>query len=145
MPLFPKNKYTDGNPKSHLRLCNLRNLSGIENECLQGSATELINFTKQSSVSLISICENKNIVYKREDCEPCGPNLLDISNYLKNNNTKEKPFECIDSYYKPTIEDNTLIFESRFESGNLALASKVSETEYNLLMQNDINTKGHTQ
>ena len=42
-------------------------------------------------------------------------------------------------------EDRTLLFESRFESGNLYLAQKVSEIEYNLLMQNDINTQGHTQ
>jgi hypothetical protein len=39
----------------------------------------------------------------------------------------------------------TLLFESRFESGNLYLAQKVSDNEYNLLMQNDINTQGHTQ
>jgi hypothetical protein len=38
-----------------------------------------------------------------------------------------------------------LLFESKFESGNLYLAQKVSDTEYNLLMQNDINTNGHTQ
>ena len=41
--------------------------------------------------------------------------------------------------------DKTLLFESRFESGNLYLAQKVSDHEYNLLMQNDINTSGHTQ
>ena len=42
-------------------------------------------------------------------------------------------------------DDKTLLFESRFESGNLYLATKVSEQEYDLLMQNDTNTKGHTQ
>jgi hypothetical protein len=36
--------------------------------------------------------------------------------------------------------EKTLIFESRFESGNLFLAQRVSDNEYNLLMQNDINT-----
>ena len=41
--------------------------------------------------------------------------------------------------------DKTLLFEARFESGNLYLAQKVSDNEYNLLMQNDINTSGHTQ
>jgi hypothetical protein len=40
--------------------------------------------------------------------------------------------------------DLTLQFESRFESGNLFLAQKLSDQEYNLLMQNDINSKGHT-
>lgn len=38
-----------------------------------------------------------------------------------------------------------MLFESRFESGNLYLAEKVSDDEYNLWMQNDINTRGHTQ
>jgi hypothetical protein len=42
-------------------------------------------------------------------------------------------------------EDKTLLFESKFESGNLYLAQKVNDIEYNLLMQNDINTNGHTQ
>lgn len=42
-------------------------------------------------------------------------------------------------------EDTTLIFESRFESGNLLAAIKVSENEYDLILQNDINTNGHTQ
>ena len=50
------------------------------------------------------------------------------------------------SYYRPKDEsDKTLMFESRFESGNLQLAQKVSESEYNLILQNDINSKGHTQ
>jgi len=49
-------------------------------------------------------------------------------------------------YYQPKDDmDKTLIFESRFESGNLALALKRSECEYDLFMQNDINTRGHTQ
>ncbi len=38
-----------------------------------------------------------------------------------------------------------MIFESRFESGNLAAAVKVTDNEYNLLLQNDVNTSGHTQ
>jgi hypothetical protein len=37
------------------------------------------------------------------------------------------------------------VFESRFESGNLQLAHKVSDNEYDLILQNDINSKGHTQ
>lgn len=38
-----------------------------------------------------------------------------------------------------------LIFDSRFESGNLRKASKVNNIEYNLWLENDMNTKGHTQ
>ena len=40
---------------------------------------------------------------------------------------------------------NILIFDSRFENGNLRKASKVSNVEYNLWLENDSNTKGHTQ
>jgi hypothetical protein len=32
------------------------------------------------------------------------------------------------------IDENTLIFESRFESGNLARASKAGDLEYHLLI-----------
>lgn len=50
------------------------------------------------------------------------------------------------SYYTPnSLSDQTLVFESRFESGNLQLAHKACENEYNLILQNDINSKGHTQ
>ena len=49
-------------------------------------------------------------------------------------------------YYKITDEqDASLQFDSVFECGNLAIAIQVSETEYNCILQNDINTNGHTQ
>jgi len=53
----------------------------------------------------------------------------------------------VEPYYTHKApEDNTLIFESRFESGNLASALKMKENEndYLLLLQNDVNTSGHT-
>jgi hypothetical protein len=51
----------------------------------------------------------------------------------------------LEPFYSPTgPEDSTLIFESRFESGNLAAAVKVSDNDYHLLLQNDVNTSGHT-
>ena len=49
-------------------------------------------------------------------------------------------------FYKPEgPDDKTLIFESRFESGNLLAAIKLNDNEYDLILQNDINTNGHTQ
>lgn len=49
-------------------------------------------------------------------------------------------------YYVPeSEEDETLVFESRFESGNLNLAAKLSDAEYNLILQNDLSAKGNTQ
>ena len=56
------------------------------------------------------------------------------------------PKERIYNYYTPLgFVDETLIFESRFESGNLDLAIKLSDTEYNLVLQNDSVTNGNTQ
>lgn len=50
------------------------------------------------------------------------------------------------SYYqKESEDDNTLIFESRFESGNLRRAVKISEYEYNLILKYDHNTTAYTQ
>ncbi|WP_367175755.1 M14-type cytosolic carboxypeptidase, partial [uncultured Agitococcus sp.] len=48
-------------------------------------------------------------------------------------------------YIPKNAADRTLVFESRFECGNLSLVSKVTDTEYNLLLQNDINTNGYSQ
>lgn len=48
-------------------------------------------------------------------------------------------------YDEKTTSYENLIFESRFESGNLSMASKISETEYNLLLQQDTNSYGNTQ
>ena len=52
----------------------------------------------------------------------------------------EKTLEMKARYRLRTLEDGsvdptdkTLLFESRFESGNLYLAQKVSDVEYNLL------------
>ena len=49
-------------------------------------------------------------------------------------------------YYEPTgPDDDTLIFESRFESGNLRRAIQIYQGEYDLILRPDINTRGHTQ
>ena len=42
-------------------------------------------------------------------------------------------------------QEGVLKFESRFEGGNLHKAIKVSENEYNLLIDYDTETQGHTQ
>jgi hypothetical protein len=38
-----------------------------------------------------------------------------------------------------------LLFDSRFESGNLACAVQVSGREFDLMLQNDSNTQGYIQ
>lgn len=56
-------------------------------------------------------------------------------------------YEQLKPYYKikTGVVDNTLQFESRFESGNLRRAVKVSDTEYDLFLKNDYGTTGYTQ
>jgi hypothetical protein len=40
---------------------------------------------------------------------------------------------------------SSIRFESNFESGNLYAAYRVDDSEYNLVLSNDVNTKGYTQ
>ena len=57
-------------------------------------------------------------------------------------------YDNLKPYYKlkePKVDDHTLIFESRFESGNLRKAVKISDTEYDLYLKNDYGTNGFTQ
>lgn len=64
----------------------------------------------------------------------------------KNYNMKKKTELPPTPFYIPeSPNDKTLVFESRFETGNLLCAMKVSDNEYDLVLQNDINTNGHTQ
>ena len=49
-------------------------------------------------------------------------------------------------YYVPkSVDDYTLVFESRFESGNLRRAIQVYEFEYDLILKPDYGTRGNTQ
>ena len=52
--------------------------------------------------------------------------------------SKDRYYTQLAQYYDLEDEyDDTLIFESRFESGNLHQAHRVGEYEYNLYMQSD--------
>lgn len=75
-----------------------------------------------------------------DDCSPSSPHARAFRLRV---NQPQRPKQFGHRLTGP--DDRTLLFESRFESGNLYLAQKVSDHEYNLLMQNDINTQGHTQ
>ena len=55
------------------------------------------------------------------------------------------PGDLAPYYQAESEEDTTLIFESRFEGGNLRRAIQVYEYEYDLILKPDINTRGHTQ
>ena len=61
---------------------------------------------------------------------------------MKNYSSTKQTFN---EYTLVSPQDNTLKFDSKFESGNLYKAVKVNENEYNLLLNFDTETKGFTQ
>jgi hypothetical protein len=63
-----------------------------------------------------------------------------------NNAQKVQPVEGeVAPFYNLTSpEDSTLLFESRFECGNLRRAIQVYENEYDLILKPDYNTRGYT-
>ena len=80
-------------------------------------------------------------------------NSKEINNNNNNNNNKNKyqrpktVYNELKPYYSlKNKNDNTLIFESRFESGNLLCAFRTEdENSYQLYLQNDTNTTGYIQ
>ncbi|KAI8900818.1 hypothetical protein BC833DRAFT_646701 [Globomyces pollinis-pini] len=56
--------------------------------------------------------------------------------------SNDKKFQ---EYQLESPDDNTLLFESRFESGNLLSAHQTSTFAYDLEVKPDLNTAGHTQ
>ena len=76
---------------------------------------------------------------------------ININEYNKSDNEQSIQLQTIygdiQPYYKIKNEkDKTLIFESRFESGNLLCAFKTEEeNNYQLYLQNDTNTTGYIQ
>ncbi len=97
---------------------------------------------KRDSYFLTEMYNIKSLIRRHDYPDESADLKLRTSLLKDSTGTKQ----ALQPYYQPTSpEDTTLVFESRFESGNLCLAIKVSEWEYNLFMQNDINTQGHTQ
>ena len=76
-----------------------------------------------------------------------------INNNNNNNNKDKNPLndtgkkiKNLKLYYTYKDEnDQTLLFESRFESENLLCVFKIEEKNYQLVLQNDTNTTGYLQ
>ncbi|KAL4494540.1 hypothetical protein ABPG72_004442 [Tetrahymena utriculariae] len=121
----------------------------------------LIKSQNQSKLIINSNSTNQSIVndrYIKAQTPLSGTNPVkkvlinqdDNNSQLKTSknqdNVSNPQIHELEPYYKKNNQsDRTLIFESRFESGNLSIAAKISDEEYDLLLQNDINTHGHTQ
>mmetsp|Transcript_13587 Transcript_13587/g.20576 ORF Transcript_13587/g.20576 Transcript_13587/m.20576 type:complete len:732 (-) Transcript_13587:52-2247(-) len=79
------------------------------------------------------------------DCIDPSPMHYKQSSMSKRNR-KSTLGPALKPYYIPmSKDDTTLVFESRFESGNLRRAIQVYEFEYDLILKFDVNTRGHTQ
>jgi hypothetical protein len=105
---------------------------------------EPLNELKEGIVSLMTMHDNKrtlnpSAVLNRVVYDSIEPNPAAKS--------KSAPAAGeVRQYYDPTgPDDDTLIFESRFESGNLRRAIQIYPGEYDLILRPDINTRGHTQ
>lgn len=70
-------------------------------------------------------------------------NIINLKKKAETIWLKTKPLQ---SFYLPKDKsDETLVFESRFESGNLLAVKKISQDDYQLVLQKDTNTQGYTQ
>lgn len=89
----------------------------------------------------------QKIIYHEQRDEVLEENLIDVKNLLKNATSSQATklkqdglktlvnLQGIEPYYvKKDDSDKTLMFESRFESGNLAAALKVAENDYYLAL-----------
>lgn len=90
---------------------------------------------------------DRNLVYCRnEKTKDHKISLENIVNLKKKADIPlPKPTNFLPYYSLKNTNDSTLIFESRFESGNLLAASKKEENQYQLILQNDTNTNGYNQ
>ena len=58
----------------------------------------------------------------------------------------DKVYTSLNPYYKVQDEnDTTLVFESRFESGNLKRVLQITDFEYDLVIHSDYNSQGYSQ
>jgi len=80
--------------------------------------------------------------------KPSGGKMSNNNNNEQRGPRLNRYYETLKQYYKlkePIDQDNTLVFESRFESANLRKAVKISDYEYDLYLKNDYSTNGFTQ
>lgn len=92
---------------------------------------------------IIGTIANQVMFNKRE------PNILNLRRNKSENKTIGPKIRRLTTVNKlPSLiekKTNDISFNSEFESGNLDLAFLKNETEYDLLLRPDTNTKGHTQ
>ena len=139
--------------------------STVTDYLINGNAANRLIYCRFGEKYITDLEKRKNSVLSQSN-QPhtnlgCASYLINIKKLIEEHNIEgdKRDFKSMKTksmgkdtsggptqYYKPKdANDKTLIFESRFESGNLLAAIKISENEYDLILQNDINTNGHTQ
>jgi len=90
--------------------------------------------------------EEANYDYRKYPFGPTVPNNSFSQNFNQKGQKINKYYTKLKPYYKAeSVMDSTLIFESRFESGNLRRAVQVAENEYDLILKYDYGTTVYTQ
>ena len=122
--------YDDQNNNNYENLNNENNKENNNNELEENSNKNIENGAPKEQNDANS--NNNNQIIKN------GGNKLQRPKTVYN---ELKPY-----YTLKNKNDNTLIFESRFESGNLLCAFRTEdENSYQLYLQNDTNTTGYIQ
>lgn len=127
--------------KAEAPLLNEQSLRSLFAAEFRGDGSNPVVYNRYQSV--FGHQQNSAYQYFKTDFSPMSQ-LVNVRELLDGNNPPSAGL-VLPCYTPADAQDRTLVFESRFESGNLALALKVSDSEYNLVLSNDINTKGHTQ
>lgn len=98
-------------------------------------------FDKQK-VKLVYDCTHSfNQPMEERDCKLFVPPLIRKQNGAHINEKFSKYYEKLAKFYTPASPtDNTLVFESRFESGNLGKATQMGEYVYDLELRHDFNS-----
>ena len=141
IPLIPQNKYKEV-PMNEFKYeeKTWKNSKGL-NDNSEDQGLDFKGFNDSSQViDIQAVVDEGAIVYQRDvtkrgiSCIYCKVKLDSLSALPK-----------FEPKLIPVFQKSDLSFESKFESGNLGLVLKKSEDEYDMFMQTDINTKGHTQ
>ncbi|KAL4501729.1 hypothetical protein ABPG72_018780 [Tetrahymena utriculariae] len=132
--------------------CNIRNIiSDQSGKLLMEQSLLKINFrcnenkekAEETNASILGIDTlNQQDQFKTSTTEQSTPKNSNIdNNFVSISQQLPQTIQRQKSNSKP----GDLKFDSNFESGNLFAAFKISEKEYDLVLQNDINSKGNTQ
>ena len=102
------------------------------------SATKSVLFDKGKHKLIYDCAYGINQPMQDRDCRLYVPPLIRKQNGAHINEKVTKYYDRLNQFYTPTSpHDTTLVFESRFESGNLARATQVGETVYDLELRAD--------